>query len=340
MAVALTSIFAFLVKPQKAEGKNSPLKCQSIPLNGELFEKLEAIFEDPDDECNVPTVFKIPQSGVQANSKRDLFTNHISTPSQSTARQIASALELCTTKRSGLGLVFIMNGNVSGTSRFAIARFPADEGIMAEEKAGQLSVQFVQQVFLKNSNSFKAVIYEGLNATNKVWKGRAVDKQLSHSDFDVSQYWMRDFLESDLLTNSAVGSKRFANAIKDAANSANMPSIQAQLISASALLGQFENKVMSPREILTAMNLSQPAIDSVLDKMANQFVMNEKFRFSSTAFQSVVKYKVLQLDNGGVLVAPFQEFDSIFKEISSDGGGQTYQTKGRKVVQRLRVAKP
>ena len=57
------------------------------------------------------------------------------------ARQlVAERLQSVTTGRSGLGLLFLINGREGGTQKTVVSRFPAEQGVLAEEKGNSLTM--------------------------------------------------------------------------------------------------------------------------------------------------------------------------------------------------------
>ena len=81
--------------------------------------------------------------------------------------------------RSGLGLLFLIKGEMNGEQRLVISRFPADQGVIAEEQQEQLSVEFVERVFMKSAKAYKSAIYSSDAPERGFWDGRAVDLQIT-----------------------------------------------------------------------------------------------------------------------------------------------------------------
>jgi hypothetical protein len=106
---------------------------------------------------------------------------------------------------------------------------------MANESKGMLSVEFVERVFMKNARAYKSAFYRTKSLDAGFPKGRAVDKQAS-GNRDLSDYWIRNFLNSEFRTTGPAGSKRLALALKKALKSAQDLSAKQQIISATELL--------------------------------------------------------------------------------------------------------
>jgi hypothetical protein len=160
-AMAIKAILSFLTYAGKNNDDVSEASGTVIPLDaGKLCRMLTSAYEKAESECNIPISF-IGDGGRQENEIRNLILKLIKQPKVSVALPLAKKLQLATSGTSGLGLLFICVGNMNGQSKIVISRFPAEEGVVAERTSDKLSVQFVDQVFLKSAYSYKAVLYKG-----------------------------------------------------------------------------------------------------------------------------------------------------------------------------------
>ena len=333
MTDGVTYICSFLVKELKG-AKTSPTLGTTLPNSGKLFSMLSGIFNSSDHDCNIDIVFKSEPDGTQNNAARNLIAKFCEIPSVKTATPIAHKLELVTTKRSGLGLLFLVRGEQNGKPKVIISRFPADSGILADEKDGGLSVEYLERVFMKNARSYKAVAYKNLSTTSSTWKGKAVDKQINDSSGLSSEYWIFDFLESDFVTTSIAGTKRLAEALKRAASVSKNLEVKQQIAGAGMLLGQFSSNATSIEEIAQNLNFSHETINAIKDQLKNPATYSEKFKFDQGAFSEHFKYRSIVLDNGGVMTADAAHFADIFT-ITEKGDKKLFQTTGRIVDQRI-----
>lgn len=182
-------IHSFLVNPEKGVETQSQIRGTEVikDTSSGLFRMLSEIFRDSIYECKYEIAFSHNENGEQKNICKDLFVKYSTTNDFTDGLRIAERLQHLTTKRSGLGLLFLMFGQDQGTKRLVISRFPADNGILAEEGKGSLSVQFVERIFMKNARAYKSAVYEGRNPESHFWIGRAIDKQIN-SDLTISDY--------------------------------------------------------------------------------------------------------------------------------------------------------
>jgi type I restriction enzyme R subunit len=73
-----------------------------------LWKMLDDLFENAQTDCNLPISFNNNAKGEQQNDCRDLLLHHLETPSIPSGRKFAERLQNVTTRRSGLGLLFII----------------------------------------------------------------------------------------------------------------------------------------------------------------------------------------------------------------------------------------
>jgi hypothetical protein len=223
---------------------------------------LTRLFELADEECDVEIVFRPGEGGRQQNECRDLMVAYAADPSIQAGRLLAGRLQAVSTHRSGLGLLFLMKGEENGKHRLVVSRFPADQGVIAHENAQRLSVEFVERVFMKNSKAYKSALYESESLERGFWDGHAVDRQISGSR-ELSDYWIREFLASELRTTGPAGTRRLAIAIRDGIRSVQELGVRQELIAAVSLLRGQPGRRRSAREIVEQLGLSQPAVQAV-----------------------------------------------------------------------------
>ena len=291
-------------------------------------------------ECSVEIVFRPNRDGLQENECRDDLEAFARKPSVSTGRVIAERLQRVTTHRSGLGLLFLLMGSdSSGRHTLVIARFPADQGVVAEEHAKQLTVEFIERVFMKNTKAYKSAIYSTESLAAGFSDGRAVDRQLS-GPLDLSEYWIGEFLESEFRTTGPAGTRRLALALRDAVKRLADSQVKQELISAAGLIRGQHGSVRSTSEILRRLGLSEQASAAIERAFPRPELLSDSFRFDASEFSKHVLYRSVELDNGAVLMADDSDFDSIFHTERSVGEGRVrYATEGAIVDQRLRKTK-
>jgi hypothetical protein len=198
-------IISFLVPPGKHDEEKTTSTGTEIRLKGRLYDMLRDIFVRSDTECKIPICFCPSDDGKQSNECRNEIIALATRSSLKNAEKLAIRLMKCTTNKSGLGLLFFILGKEDEKHKLVISRFPAEQGIMAEEDKNTLSVTFIERVFMKNAHSYKASAYSGSSFDAHFWEGAAVDRQIANSIRELSNYWIKDFLLSDFKTTPAEG---------------------------------------------------------------------------------------------------------------------------------------
>jgi len=107
-----------------------------------------------------------------------------------------------------MGLLFLIRGVEGQEHKVIVSRFPADNGVLAEMNDAELSVEFLQRVFMKSAHSYKAALYQDESFNTGFWQGRVVDRQVADPVVRVSEYWIKGFLDSDFRTTPAAGTRR------------------------------------------------------------------------------------------------------------------------------------
>jgi hypothetical protein len=304
---------------------------------------LSRIFEKAPSECEIDIVFVPDDPKDPANDCRDDLLAYLAKPTVVSGRRVSQRLQKVTTHRSGLGLLFLMSGSEIGRTRLVVARFPADQGIIAEEKRSKLSVAFIERVFMKNAHAYKAVMYEDTSFNRGFWDGKAADRQISGPK-ELSDYWIRDFLKSELKTTAAAGTKRLAVALRHATRETQSVQVRQELVAAATLLRGQDGKTTTGRQLIDHLGLSEPATETLARTLPREDLLDETFQFDAAEFDRHLLYRLVELDNGGMLIAEDKKFDDIF-EVEEVSGPQRavndlpvvrYSTEGTVIDERLR----
>lgn len=312
--MSMEKIYSFLTYPRKNQPDEAIVSGTEIPLdNGKLCKMLAAIFSGAGKDCNVPVMF-VSDGAKQENAVRTELLALLQNPSVALATPLAKRLQAATGGASGMGLLFVCTGREGGHgTRVVISRFPADEGIVAEKQREKLTVNFVEQVFLKSAYSYKAATYLWDGKPNQLWKGHVVDKQINHGSKSVADYWIVEFLRSEFSTTAAQGTKRLAKAIKDAVQATSDIATKTQLTSVAQLASNIPNKAMTISDFCDSFHMSEAAKQAIIAKVNPPRLVHEKFRFDAAEFSRHLVYKQIELDTGAVMTAPAEKFDECFK---------------------------
>lgn len=333
----IQKIHSFLVHPAKNEEEQPEIKGTQVPLKGDLSGMLSRVFNRAPYECNIEIVFRPGRDGKPKNQVRDLVVRYVEKPTIVRGRALAARLQSVTTHRSRLGLFFLIKGEEKGQHHLVLSRFPADQGILATEKEKQLAVELLKQVFMKNALAYKSAWYCSDSLAKGFWDGKAVDKQIT-GPREVSDYWIREFLASELRTTGPAGTKRLAVAVRQAIKEADELDVRRELVSAAGLLRGLDGQPVSAKQAIDQFALSQDATELIEQQFPRPDLMDEVFVFERGEFERQITYRAVELDNGGLLLAEDSRFGEVFaaEVINLAERRVRYVTEGRVVDERLR----
>lgn len=305
-----------------------------------MFKLLDGIYSKSDQECDVDITFSKDSTGAPQNDCRDLVLAYLTKPDLHNGRNIAERLATNTDGRSGLGLLFLIAGKVGSEHKIILSRFPTDSAIHVDEGQNTLSVHFLERVFMKSKTSYKAVLYKHGSLSKGFWSGRAIDKQLNSLSGEPSNYWIQDFLASDFTTTAAMGTRRLAVAIRDAAKHAPL-SVKQELTAAGTLANGLHGTNLSILDFGKRMGLSDEAKAALAAELKSSATLKEIFQFDVGIYKNFVAYKSVELSNGALLTADTEQFDKVFQQEKVDGSKEEvkFVTKGKIVDEKFKAAR-
>ena len=306
--MVITHIFSFLVHPSKGLKKQPNIGGVDVPLVGRLFDMLKDIFDRSELECKTEISFDPSEGGQQQNDSRDELIMLLQRKNIVAANALALRLQTVTTRRSGLGLLFIILAQDGNRHKALISRFPADVGVLAEENRQTLRVEFLERVFMKNAASYKGALYSGESFDSDFWDGSVVDRQLNAN----ANYWIREFLLSDLKTTPAAGTKRLAEALQQTVNSIKDLAIKEEINAAARLAYNLDGQRTSIEMFCNKYSLSQEAHRAILSKLPYESLRFDQFVFCEDEFQRRLPYRSVELNTGAVMTAQVRDFEDCF----------------------------
>jgi hypothetical protein len=339
----IQAIYSFLTYPKRSHPEDPLAPGVQIPIEADnkLLRMLDGLFQRASQDCVVPIMFRA-DAGNQLNPVRGELLALLAAPSVESAAPLALRLQRSTAGTSGMGLLFICLGRDAGAreaeTRVLVSRFPADEGVVAERSEAALTVQFVEQVFLKSAYSYKAATFVADGRPDQLWKGNIVDRQINHGSKAVADYWIVDFLVAEFATTAAAGTKRLAAALREAIGTTTSVAIKQEIAAAAQLAGNIPNRAMTIAGFCERFNFSDETKAAVVACIRPPRLVNDRFRFDAGEFARHLAYKQVELDNGAILTAPADRFDEVF-ERTRRRQQETFATTGAVVDQRLRKTK-
>lgn len=340
--MAITHLHSYLIHPGKnvAVADRSEIHGTTLPKTGKLFDMLKRIYDRAPTECSTAISFT---SDDQTNEARELIVNYAGRPRKDTGHKLAERLQSYTDGTPGMGLLFLVRGQENGRTRTLISRFPADVGILAEANNQGLNIEYLEKVFMRNSNKYKAALYEDASLTAGYWKGQVVDNQIAYGVVrSISDYWVIDFLQSDCLTTPKLGSSRLAKMLGEAIKATDDRAVKDELVSVAKLTPNLAGSRVSPASVARQFHLSNAAEAVLKEQSKTDDLYTEEFVLDREAFSEVLSYESVELSTGAVLSAPSSDFDDLFTKevIDEENGIVSYSTAGAPADHRFRKAKP
>jgi hypothetical protein len=332
----MLTIHSFLVRPQHKVKSPTLEPGTNVTTTGDLYELLKEIYNKAENN-STEVKFVMSDDGQQKNLVRREALAYTMNPSLSLAEPLAIRLAKATDGRSGTGLLFLMVGSEGGERKLVLSRFPADSGILAEQGETGLKVEFLKRIFMKSSKLYKSVSFKGIDANGSFWIGRAIDKQNSAQGLLSSRYWISDFLTAEFSTTPELGTKRLAEAMRDAAKATSDINIKHQISSLANLATGHAGAQNSPRVLLQQLGASDATLTAVREAFKKDHLWDEAFILDKAIFEKKLAYKMIQLDNGAHLMAQTDKFDDVFTVDETEGDTKEFSTRGNIVDEKLKA---
>jgi hypothetical protein len=339
--MAIEKIHSYLVHPSRGVEEQPDIGGVEVPGSGRLGAMLARVFDQAPTECSISIVFRNRDDGAAMNDCRDEVVAYITRPTLSTGRKLAKRLQAVTTHRSGLGLLFLIVGSVAHRKRLVVSRFPADQGVIAEEHHTGLNIEFLERVFMKSAFAYKSALYEDRLNDRAFWQGMAVDRQISGGLKELSDYWIREFLVSELSTTSAAGTRRIAVALRSATQAASTVELRHELIAAATILRNQHGRTTTGDQLIERLGLSEGASDALRRQLPRVELMGEAFEFDREEFDRHLIYRMVELDTGAVLIAEDRNWGEAFAEspVPNSPHKVKFTAEGKVVDEKLRKSK-
>ena len=174
--MTIEKVFAHLVYPNFKDELDVSFTASEVPLSGKLFGMIKEVYDKTPSECDVEIKFR---SENQSNEVRDSLIKFFKKRSAKSAGKLAKRLALHTTGRSKIGLFFVILGKDGGKDIVVLSRFPTDSAILADEKGGSLTVEFLEKVFVRKWSSYKGAYFTNKPGKSSFWSGWVVDRQIN-----------------------------------------------------------------------------------------------------------------------------------------------------------------
>jgi hypothetical protein len=336
LGMKIKKIFGFVVPIGKGldNVEDSKIQGSEILSTNKLFQKLTQLFNQSEKDCDISIGF-IPKEDKQKNDVRDLVVNLCNEFTLENCKPLVKSLIYLTDNKIKEGLLFFVYADDNKDNKILITRYPSEEAIRVKKEKGECVFEVIGDVYLKNSKKYKAVYYQ--KTIEDYWSGYAVDKQINDDNMkEISNYWIKDFLQSQLGLNTIRGSEMLAKAVKKTIDETTDDKIREELIGVTTLVKNTDSKTMTFNNFFDKMNLSKRAKDEVMQKVNNSVLWNSSFKFDSTIFSKNCHYLYKILDNGAIAIAPAENFPTVWHEEVAKNGKVKLSTVGKKIRTRVK----
>ena len=336
----LEQIHSFLVRPEKAATGTGTVRDVQVGTSDPLNQELTRIFIGSDAECRTDIVFAPDIDGQQKNAAHDCILGYARHPSDSTGRAVAERLQKVTPTSAGYGLLFLFKGKDSdGQEVLVLSRVPAEAGMVARETSQIMTVDFIERVFRKRSTAYKSALFKTFSLSAGFHLGRAVDRQ-THAKVELAQYWINDFLECKLNLQGPLGSRRLGIGMAEAVKNTDDPETKQELFAVTVTMRNQDGKTQSARNLLRGIGASDDVIHAIADEMPNLTAMDEVFTFQVNEFDRHIRFRIVELDNGAMLIANYADFPEVYEvERLASGNRLRFSTSGTIIKEQYRKSK-
>lgn len=323
------------VAKDKEEIQDTEIFSHEIKKSNKLYSFLELLFDRSDQDCKVQIRF-VAQNKSQDNEIRNQIIKISKALTRENCLPLVKRLAKLTDQKTKEGLLFFLLGKEKEEIKILITRFPSEVGITVNQNNGYLDFEILNDVFLRKSNKYKAVFY---NSSEDFWVGHAVDKQLNDNVGkirEISDYWIKDFLISELKLNSARASSMIAKAIRRTISETDKENIKSELVSVTQTIKNINARTLTMNTFFDELNLSEDTKNEVLSKIENSNLFNVTFQFDNNEFEKNCSYMLKIMDTGAIAMAPTPDFDELWmKEDLSDDGKIKFSTEGKKIREKI-----
>ena len=123
-------------------------------------------------------------------------------------------------------------------------------------------------------------------------------------------------------------------------NATTRSELKRELVSTAQLLRNQQGRVRSARTFLDRLGVSREGVEAVKRALPRPELMDESFRFDVGEFDRHIRYRMVELNTGAMLMADDARFDEVFQyELGDAAGVVRYSTEGEVIDRRYRTRK-
>jgi hypothetical protein len=324
--------YAAWVPPFKNEEESKiHITSKLLASSDDAMKYFTKIFDESISSCRIEIIFKSNDS--QENEFRTLILNLINktTPAEKMiiANTLAKRLSKITDNRNGTGLFVIIEGKKAETTRIILNRFREDEVVFSNVNGEELTIQLLTQAFSKKSRYYKLAVFEDLLTERSFWKGFAIDKQkTSGSAKEISDYWIKEFLDCEPSVNSIQGTKSLSRIIKSILKTSNTIEEKELIISGILALKNRGNQYTSI-ETFCDSYLNTELKQRIMYELNDNYTFQSSFEIDNETYTKELGNKITSLESGVIVTAPTFLYEQFVNEEDLGDGITQLTVKGK-----------
>lgn len=290
------------------------------------------IFDEVTSNCKINVLFASndnQQNGLRSNILSLLNSNRSDTQFK-IAFDLSEKLAKATDDRNKHGLFIILIGKKLSSYRVVLIRFRAEEVVYKKVIKGGFKIDLLKEAFTKNSKHYKVAYFEDeLAEKGSFWTGYILDRQRTgDAKNEVSDYWIKDFLECEYAMTNLQGTRKLADYIKSYIKT--LDSIDATNVVIDSVINLRNNlgnemSILSYAEDFLPPNLRTDFRNFVGDDDVN----NTLFNIDIDTYDFELPFKTITTDNKITLTVPTFMGSSLLTEKILEDGRKEFTFSGR-----------
>ncbi len=284
--------------------------------------KVNATSGNRDSEVRTALLHLAFGSAAQANRAAELLANRLS-----------SVMD----QRTGDGCLMVIAVERKRNSReVTMWTFPRDDALQFSTSAAGPNVAVLQDAFSRRSHLRKACRLAGPDqGSTSFLTAEAVDL-VTGGPGQLADYWIKDFLDAELSVGAGEGSRTLARGLRAAWDSTSDSSQREQFHDAAIGIRASTRARWSATSFADEY-LSGAAKERFLKTPDARKLRTEQFHFNRVEFDTIIKLRILDLDNKVRISVPFADADDLLTFRETDSGTRVTASgiiRGDKVAQR------
>lgn len=322
-------IYIALVPPFIESDEKFEIQSKLLSAKTKATEYLHQVFDKSLSDAKVEIAFK--SDDKQRNEFREHLLNILNKPTNQQKKyhtdKLAYSLFEQTDDRNGTGLLVIMEGLKASTSRIVIARFKGEDGLY--NNSSTFDIDYVPEVFTKKSKHYKLAVFEDIISKTSFWKGFAVDKQTSASQYkQISEFWVSDFLQCRPAITAYQGTSQFSKVMKSILSKSSDIVEQEAIINAISTLKSKKVQNISIKQFCIDY-LPLELFDKVKNEVKDEQYFESSFPIDLDVYKKEFGKMVVSLANGITAFIPTNSYEKYVVEETADNGDKQITIKGK-----------